>query len=161
MGGEYLGTGVVASIGVGSFTGHQLQGLFLVEYDQTTDSYTGVSFPQNQEFTQFFHNLGKGQFAPGKPINVGVAVRISGLKKYPADRPDYAFQFVLPGEDPSPLRAIMAANAEGQYTHGEPQPAPEEAVTEPIQQQNDTRPMWQQMGYASKGDWKAAGSPSK
>jgi hypothetical protein len=163
--GEYLGTGVVASVGVGTFTGRQLQGLFLVEYDESSDSYTGISFPQNTEFSQFFHNLGKGQFGADRPINVGVAVRISGLRKYPCtDRPDYAFQFVLPGEDPAPLRAIMAANAEGHYTTAPVEQVVEEAVpAEPQQQQqqSDSRPTWMQMGFNSKAEWRAAGSPSK
>lgn len=158
MGAEYLGCGVVAYIGVGVFTGHQKQGLLLVEYDESSDSYTGVCFPHNEEFTQYLANAGKGTFAPGHMVNVGAAVRIPGLRRYPyTARPDYAFQFVLPGEDAAPLLAIATANAA-------PAPAPaEEAVTEPIAvetQSNDTRPMWQRLGFESKQEWKAAGSPT-
>ena len=133
--GEFLGRGVVAVVGVGVFTGHQLQGLFLAEYDEGTDSYTGISFPQNEEFTQFLKSTGKGGFGPGSVVNAGVAIRIPGLRRYPyEERPDYAFQFVLPGEDSAFLRDIMEANA-AKFS-GTSQEVVEEA-TDPADLNND------------------------
>lgn len=150
MAGEYLGRGVVAYVGTHEFTGHQLQGLFLVEYDQGTDSYTGVSFPQNEKFTQFFASLGKGTFGAETPVNVGVCLRIQGLRRYPyAERPDYAFQFVLPGEDPAPLLAIMTQNAAA---------PPAEVVTE-SGEASDNQPTWQRLGFKNEEKWVKAGSP--
>lgn len=156
MAGEYLGCGVVAYVGVGVFTGHQKQGLFLVEYDESSDSYTGVSFPQNEEFTQFLKNTGKGTFAPGSIVNAGVAIRIPGLRRYPCDRPDYAFQFVLSGENSDPLLEIMTKNAQGTAEQVIEEPGQGEAP--PISQGNeaqDDRPQWQKEGFSSKAEWKA------
>ena len=108
---SHLGKGAIIVVGNAQFTGHQEQGVFLQEYDAGTDSYTGVIFPHNEFFTQFLVSQGKGAFAPGEVVNSGVALRVPGLRQYPyAARPQYAFQFVLAGEDPAPLHKIMADN---------------------------------------------------
>lgn len=112
--GEFLARGVVVCIGTGKFTGKQRQGCFLTEYDEGADTYVGVVFPRSEFFQQMFQHQGKGEFTEfGAPMNVGVVQRIEGLRRYPyAERPDYAFQFVLPDEDTTPLREIMQRNAD-------------------------------------------------
>lgn len=138
MSGEYLAETVIVSVGTGPFTGKQLQAAFLTEYDESSDTYVGVIFPHSEEFTQLLHATGKGTFTTDTPLNLGVVVRIPGLRRYPyRERPNADFQFVLKGEDPAPLRAIMAANAEGKYTT-----APVEQVeqVEQAQQQGNYDP---------------------
>lgn len=62
--------------------------------------------------------------------------------------------FVEAGED----RSVLEHG--GQVYVGETTETTEEPQGE-VSQQNDERPMWQQMGFASKAEWKQAGSPSK
>jgi hypothetical protein len=106
-----VGTGVIAFLGTHEFEGGQVQGVFLTEYDQTTDSYVGVCFPHNPYFLQLLKAAGKGLFIEGAKVNVSLGVRVQGLRRYPYSlRPDYAFQFVLPGESPLPLIEIARGN---------------------------------------------------
>jgi hypothetical protein len=115
MSGEFLGKGVITLVGTRKFTGKQRQAVFLSEYDEDDDSYTGVAFLQSTFFQQYLQAEGKGNFSPlESPIATGaVAVRVSGLRRYPyAKQPDYAFQFVLPREAIDPLREIMQKNAD-------------------------------------------------
>lgn len=160
--GEFLGEGVVAYVGLQQFTGHELQGLFVAEYDVADDSYTLISFPQNPKFTQFFENLGKGQFAADEPINVGVVLRFSGFRRYPYTvQPNYQFQFVLPGEDTAPLLKLITDFAEStkpvDYTTQE---LGDPSASEINQQGNiDSEKRWKQLGYNTKEDWINAGRP--
>lgn len=153
--GEFLGVNAIALIGTGQYTGRQLRALVLEEYDESSDSYVGVTHFQDDQFTKTFQHVGKGVFAEGRTANVAVAVRVPGLKRYPdAERPDYAFQFVLAGESADPLREIAAKNAANTEQGGE-------AVIEERQddQAVDNRPQWQKLGFGSKEDWKRGGSP--
>lgn len=113
--GEFLGQGVVTLVGTRKFTGKQRQAVFLTEYDEDDDSYVGVAFLQSTFFQNYLKSEGKGEFTElASPISTGaVAVRISGLRRYPyAKQPNYSFQFVLPSEDIAPLRAIAQGNAD-------------------------------------------------
>lgn len=152
---EYLARGVIALVGNREFTGHQLQGVFLVEYDQSNDTYVGVHFPHNEQFIGFVKAVGKGQFAAGSTSNVTVGLRVKGLRRYPyAERPDYPFQFVLPGEDVTPLREIA------KRATTVPDAPIEQAVDEqPVTATPTTagQERWQQLGYESKQAWKDAG----
>lgn len=166
MKGEYLGMSVIISVGNQVFTGPQKQGALLVNYDESNDTYTGVIFPKNDKFTQFFENLGKGEFAAGTPINVGVVLRIPGLRRYPyVERPNYPFQFVLAGEDHSVLTNIAAANyAEHQATHisiPEEHIEEEEIVDVPVNTESEDIPLWKKLGYSTKQLWIEAGRPGK
>jgi hypothetical protein len=152
---EFLGQIGIAMIGVGQYTGHQLRALVLEEYDVSNDTYVGVTHFEDDQFTKTFQHVGKGVFAEGRTANVAVAVRIPGLRRYPyAERPDYSFQFVLAGESVEPLREIAARNAKNIEQGGD-------VVIEEVQDEQavDTRPTWQKKGFASKADWKSAGSP--
>lgn len=164
MKGEYLGMSVIVSVGNQQFTGPQKQGALLVNYDESNDTYTGVIFPQNEKFSQFFSNLGKGQFGAETPIHVGVVLRIPGLRRYPYSDRTYPFQFVLAGEDHSVLTALATATyAEHQQAHIPPveQILEEEIVETPV----DTAPieiaLWQKLGYPNKQAWIDAGKPGK
>lgn len=85
-----LGTAVRALIG-----GH-MSTVFLTDYDSSSDSYWGEAH----------RNFAMGDKA------LPVVISIRGLRPYPyIQRPDYAFQFVLPGENEQPLLDIAAKNA--------------------------------------------------
>jgi len=118
--GEFLGQGVVTLVGTGEFTGKQRQVALLTE-DTGDGSYVGVVFLESHFFQEYFKGEGKGQFSSlGKTATGAVPVRVAGLRRYPyTERPNYWPQFVLPGEDTEPLRAIMQASADA-YQSGTP-----------------------------------------
>jgi len=118
--GEFLGQGVVTLVGTGEFTGKQRQVALLTE-DEGDGSYVGVVFLESHFFQEYFKGEGKGTFSSlGKKATGAVPVRVSGLRRYPyTERPNHWPQFVLPGEDTEPLRAIMQASADA-YESGTP-----------------------------------------
>ena len=90
-----LGRGVRACLG-------RMQTVVLSNYDLVTDTYWGGVENANPA-------EGDEAFQDGQ--------KVSGLRRYPyAARPDYAFQFVLPGEDESVLVNIAKDNQT--FRHG-------------------------------------------
>lgn len=151
MSDEFLGMNVIVCVGVGFYTGKQKRAAVLEEYDESNDTYVGVTHFQDDEFAQTLKHLGKGAFAPGRIANVAVAVRIPGLRRYPyAVEPNYAFQFVLPGEDATPLREIMQRNADA-FTSGKPIG----------QESGEEEPLWKKLGFKSYDKWLKMGSPQQ
>lgn len=84
-----LGRGVRVNIA-------RMQTVILSNYDLVTDTYWGKIINANR-------GEGPAPFQDGEYV--------PGLRRYPyAARPDYAFQFVLPGEDESVLVNIAHGN---------------------------------------------------
>jgi len=99
-----LGQTVRANIG-----GHMTT-ILLTDYDDSDDSYFGLAIR--------CRSMNSNEKPP-------VFEAVPGLRQYPtADRPDYSFQFVVAGEDESPLLAIAQKNADAtlEQVGGRPQP---------------------------------------
>lgn len=105
------------------FNGYQVTTI-LKHYDESSDSYSGnVQFDGTIKVKVIGGTLGEG--APGKDGNlpgipgfglkeavISPVFHVKGLRPYPyAERPDYAFQFVLPGQSLEPLLEIARRNA--------------------------------------------------
>jgi len=75
--------------------GHMVT-VFITDYDPSSDSYNGESHRN--------YSMNTGENPP-------IVKSVPGLRPYPyTERPDYAFQFVRPGEDESVLLAIAQNN---------------------------------------------------
>lgn len=96
-----LGSPVRAHIG-----GHMAT-VFLTDYEQASDSYWGEAHRNRKTGDE----------------KTPVVESVRGLRPYPyTSRPDYAFQFVLPGEDEQPLLDIAQGNVRpGQVEQPKPQ----------------------------------------
>jgi len=162
--GEFLTDAVVVCIGVGHFTGKQRQVALLTECEEggaddgSEDTYVGIVHLESDFFQEYFEHVGKGQFKNlGQKATGCVPLRIEGLRRYPyAARPDYAFQFVLKGEDTAPLRAIMQRNADAAQSGV---PTGQEPVHEVVE--DDQAPAWQRLGFKNEEKWRKAGSPEQ
>lgn len=72
---------------------------WLTDYDESSDSYWGFAVTTRELDVDF------------PPVEF---LPLRGLRQYPyKERPDYAFQFVFPGEDEGGIRGIAATNASG------------------------------------------------
>ena len=116
---------------------------FLTDHDESSDSYNGVAW------------------SAGKSIDVSdpqpIQRTFRGARQYPyTARPDYAFQFVFPGDDESPLLALGQANAdtqpEGEPSGGNPPiQHPEDSTTK---EEFDPTKDYNQDGVVNKKDEK-------
>jgi hypothetical protein len=104
-----LGRWVRAQIG-----GHRVS-VVLTDYDESSDSYHGEAHRN--------YSMNTGEQTP-------VVESVHGLRPYPySARPDYAFQFVLPGEDEQPLIDIAQRNVSGTGERPVEQAEDDQAVT--------------------------------
>lgn len=92
----------------------------LSHYDESNDTYEGhVLFRGNAKFNIKGGTIGESVPGFGRRDDFfAVVFQVKGLRPYPSDpeelaeRPDYAFYFVRPGEDPEPLREIARRNGQ-------------------------------------------------
>ena len=86
MSGQYLGQVVRGLVG------EHMTTILLTDYDEVTDSYSGE---------------GHRNITASGLETLPVVTSVHGFRRYPYEaRPDYAFQFVLIGEDEQPLRDL-------------------------------------------------------
>jgi len=79
-----------------SIKSHQMT-VFLTEYDESNQTYSGIGIRNV--------SMNAGDTLPHFES-------VQGLRRYPyAERPDYAFQFVTPGEDEAPIINIAQKNS--------------------------------------------------
>lgn len=92
------------------FHGEQVTTI-LSHYDIETDTYNGhVLFPESIKARKLLP-VGKGSNIDSEE-NIALVLAVNGLRPYPyTARPDYAFQFVRPGESMEPLLEIARRNA--------------------------------------------------
>jgi hypothetical protein len=115
---------------------------FLIDYDESSDSYNGIAF------------------SVGKSIDVSdpqpIERTFRGARKYPyAERPNYAFQFVFPGEDEQPLLNIAQGNINPEHGEGSGGNVPVEGIdTSTGKEEFDPTKDYNQDGVVDKRDKK-------
>lgn len=89
--------------------GGRIQVAILIHYDESSDSYDGAAlFPGNLRL-----RAAEGSAFQSGIVDTVPVLPVHGLRRYPyAERPDYARQFVFPGEDIQPLLDIAQRNAD-------------------------------------------------
>lgn len=91
--------------------GGRVQVAILIHYDEPSDSYDGAAF--HPGLLRVRAGEGSSVSQSGSLLDTVPLLPAHGLRRYPYNAlPDYAFQFVLPGEDAQPLIDIAQRNAD-------------------------------------------------